>query len=272
MCRVLFHRYQCQQNVSSMHRSVSAHSDGVAYRASHLSPNGTKCLRDPHDGTGVFANPDVLRRDVVSPPQAGQNRQISFLGEIIAPFAGVCSEDIACKLLARFGSFDRILQASDSQLNDVCQQHPDVGAMIAVARNLVRASWSELITRSPVDANDPTLHRYLSDKFHGQQHEELQAIFVDAVGGFIAEEVLAKGREQSVQASIALIAKRTFELDAKGIILFHNHPACQPAPSAEDILSTRRLSGVLSAIGVRLIDHLIVAGRSVVSMKGQNLL
>ena len=47
--------------------------------------------------------------------------------------------------------------------------------------------------------------------------------------------------------------------NAAGIILAHNHPSGDPSPSAEDLAFTRRMAEAGDLIGIRLVDHLILA-------------
>ena len=58
---------------------------------------------------------------------------------------------------------------------------------------------------------------------------------------------------------------------AAAIILLHNHPTGDPAPSREDIEITKRLREAGEIIGVKLLDHIII-GDSYVSFVSQGLL
>ena len=40
----------------------------------------------------------------------------------------------------------------------------------------------------------------------------------------------------------------------------HNHPSGDPTPSDEDIAFTRRMDSACRLVGLRLVDHLVVAG------------
>ena len=57
-----------------------------------------------------------------------------------------------------------------------------------------------------------------------------------------------------------------------GVILAHNHPGGNPAPSAEDRLLTRRLALAAEAIDLAVLDHLILAGPECRSMRQMGLL
>lgn len=45
-----------------------------------------------------------------------------------------------------------------------------------------------------------------------------------------------------------------------GIILAHNHPSGNPTPSQQDIKVTRAVEAACKAVGLPLLDHLVVCG------------
>lgn len=52
--------------------------------------------------------------------------------------------------------------------------------------------------------------------------------------------------------------RRALELSATAIILVHNHPSGDPAPSAADISLTREIEAIAKSLGIALHDHLII--------------
>ncbi len=54
---------------------------------------------------------------------------------------------------------------------------------------------------------------------------------------------------------------------AAAVILVHNHPSGDPTPSPEDLSVTRRLEQVAQTIGIKLLDHIIVARQGCVSIR-----
>jgi len=46
--------------------------------------------------------------------------------------------------------------------------------------------------------------------------------------------------------------------NAAAIVLCHNHPSGDPAPSAEDNTLTKRLCEVAEMVGIRILDHIVL--------------
>jgi DNA repair protein RadC len=59
---------------------------------------------------------------------------------------------------------------------------------------------------------------------------------------------------------------------AAAVICVHNHPSGSLEPSSQDIAITRQLAEAGNVVGIRLLDHLIVAGANFTSMKEKGLL
>lgn len=63
------------------------------------------------------------------------------------------------------------------------------------------------------------------------------------------------------------VLKPAIKQSAAAIVVAHNHPSGVPDPSAEDVEFTKRLVKCGELVGIRLLDHVIVAGDSYVSLK-----
>ncbi len=55
--------------------------------------------------------------------------------------------------------------------------------------------------------------------------------------------------------------------DGVAFALAHNHPSGDPSPSKEDVLVTQRIEDAAVAVGLKLLDHVIVAGGSWLSLR-----
>ena len=204
--------------------------------------------------------------------KSSEIRPVSLVARLLTPFAGQRAGRTAELLLNRFGSLDRALSASDAQIVNACGIDVDVGRLIAAARDLIEAALYESVTRSQVDPDDPSLQKYLILKFRGRPYEELHAIFVDNSLGFLSGELVSTGDSKHVETRMRPILQRALELHAYGFLLIHNHPSGNPEPSKEDINATHKIAHVAHALELHVIDHFIIAGNVVVSMRKNGLL
>lgn len=76
----------------------------------------------------------------------------------------------------------------------------------------------------------------------------------------------------SITVAIRTVMRDALSYDAHFLVMAHNHPSGDATPSRDDILFTRRLARVLDAIGVTLVDHLIVSANATSSFRQAGLL
>ncbi len=60
--------------------------------------------------------------------------------------------------------------------------------------------------------------------------------------------------------------------NAVHVILLHNHPSGDPAPSREDISITRRIIEAGDIIGIKLLDHIIIGDGNYISLKERGII
>ena len=68
-----------------------------------------------------------------------------------------------------------------------------------------------------------------------------------------------RGHREGIEVSIRLLVTDALAFDASSAIMAHNHPSGDPCASTADLSVTRRLARAFEAVGVRLIDHLMIA-------------
>ncbi len=147
-----------------------------------------------------------------------------------------------------------------------------VADRIRVARAAVLAAQREDIARATVDVTDPRLQRYIIGLFNGVSTERLHVIFLDAQHRYLSDETIAEGSGAHLFGNMRTLVSRAFEMGAGGLILAHNHPSGQARPSEADLRETVRLVQSLRELELALIDHLIVGGSTIHSMRGAGLL
>lgn len=112
------------------------------------------------------------------------------------------------------------------------------------------------------------LHKRLSDL----PHEEFWVLIMNRANQVIKEENLSKGGISGTVVDIRLICKSAIENNASGIIIAHNHPSGQIAPSIEDKTITNKLKEALKTFEIPLHDHLIIGDQKYFSFADEGLL
>jgi DNA repair protein RadC len=68
------------------------------------------------------------------------------------------------------------------------------------------------------------------------------------------------------------VVKRALELNASAVILVHNHPSGDPAPSRADMEMTSEVKAAAKALGIEVHDHLVIGRKSHASFRSLGLL
>jgi DNA repair protein RadC len=92
-----------------------------------------------------------------------------------------------------------------------------------------------------------------------------------ADGGFLGFFEFSGG-QSSLVLRYRSVVERVMANGAEGLLLVHNHPSGDPTPSRDDIASTAALLALCRPLSIRLHDHLVVGGNSLVSMRRAGLL
>lgn len=111
----------------------------------------------------------------------------------------------------------------------------------------------------------------IAPRFAGAAGELLAVAYLDATGRLLALDV-DTGEGESALLPIRAIVGRALALDARGLVVAHNHPSGDASPSVADITVTRRLALTCASIDIRLYDHLIFAGPDCTSFRLEGLL
>jgi DNA repair protein RadC len=101
--------------------------------------------------------------------------------------------------------------------------------------------------------------------------EKMFFIFMDQKNRILSIENLFKGSIAGSAIYPREIIKRIIKLKANGLVMVHNHPSGDPAPSNEDKAITLRTMLATAAIDVGLLDHIII-GESYYSMADEGII
>jgi DNA repair protein RadC len=108
-------------------------------------------------------------------------------------------------------------------------------------------------------------------KLKGSKKEHFLALLLDTRGGMIRLCEVSTG---SLDASIVHpreVFSEAMLAGAASVVFVHNHPSGDPEPSSEDVKLNQRLAEVGELVGIDVLDHVIIAGGTFVSMKRKGL-
>ena len=88
--------------------------------------------------------------------------------------------------------------------------------------------------------------------------ESVFLIFLNNANQTTGYAKISQGGLKSTVVDPQIIGKFTLDSLASGVIMVHNHPSGNAAPSREDDLMTKRISLVVQLAGSRLLDHIII--------------
>ena len=100
----------------------------------------------------------------------------------------------------------------------------------------------------------------------------LTCLFLDNRHGMIAAEGLFHGTIDGASVHPREIVRRCLELNAAAIIVAHNHPSGNPAPSQADQRITEKVKEALALVDVRVLDHFVIGGGDAYSFAEHGLL
>lgn len=168
---------------------------------------------------------------------------------------------LARRLIDTFGDLNGVIAAPVARLVAVTgigeSVAQDLKIIEAVAHRMARAR----VLNRPVLSSWDALLDYCHTAMAHRETEQFRVLYLDRKNTLIADEEQARGTVDHVPVYPREVIKRALELNASALILVHNHPSGDPAPSAADISMTETIRDAAATLGLTLHDHLII-GRS----------
>lgn len=174
---------------------------------------------------------------------------------------------IAKRLLDVFGTLAGVFDAPVAELKQVEGMGEAGAVFLTLVRQVeVRYLASDLPGKSVFDSPEK-VKAHLRLLVQGRGMECFGAVFTDQQHRHVATQILFEGTVDRAVVYPRNLMKRALELDAKGLILFHNHPGGTPHASREDIELTERMVEACVPLDIKVLDHFLIAGKDVISFK-----
>lgn len=171
-------------------------------------------------------------------------------------------------ILDRFGSLNAALAAGVRELSAIPAMTVMAVSRLAATTAVHHCALRETLAARDVIGSWQALERYVLAKLRCSPVEEARILLLDRKNGLIADEMLGRGTVDHVPLYPREVVRKALEHHASAVILVHNHPSGDPAPSSADIAMTRKVAAALATMDVALHDHAIVGRNRVLSMRG----
>lgn len=182
------------------------------------------------------------------------------------------TKPLAKALLGRFGTLAGVFAAPEDQLLALDGFGPALCAHWTLLRELLaRLAEGNLAPRQVLSGPEAVIAAARA-RFGRGGTEEFWAALLDNKNRVLAWERVSQGTVDQTAVYPREILALALKHKASGLILVHNHPGGDPKPSEADIRITAQLARAAGDLGLRLLDHLIVAEDRHASFQEQGLL
>jgi DNA repair protein RadC len=180
---------------------------------------------------------------------------------------GSSAIEIAQQLLYKFKGLPGLQQASFSEICKVEGVGKAKTAQIKAAIELGLRLSVFTPDEKPLISTPQEVANLVQYKMAGLEQEELWVLLLDSRNRHMFTTQLYRGSLNSSSVRPAEIFKEAIRLNAASLIIVHNHPSGDPAPSPEDVNLTRMLIEAGQMLDLPVLDHVIVGSRGIASIK-----
>lgn len=173
---------------------------------------------------------------------------------------------LAESMLVRHGSLGSALCSDDALRDEAAMDRlelmREVGLRILrdrMERRESLGSWTRVAS-------------YLRARLTHEPREHLRLLHLDQQNRLIADELMAIGTIAHAPVYPREVARSAVQRGTSRVIMVHNHPSGRAEASQADLDMTVAVQSALETVSVELIDHYIVAGRSIVSCREEGLI
>lgn len=176
------------------------------------------------------------------------------------------TNEMAHELINKFGSIHGILEADPNDLFQIKGMTERAVTLIKLILPLSRRYHTDKYKGRYKFESINEIGDFIKKKHYGYREEVFIVTTFTNEGAKIACDIVSRGDMSSVSLSIKSIVQIVLKHNAPCVIISHNHSGKTALPSVADIEMTKTINQTLAQMGVRLLDHIIVAGDDYVSL------
>lgn len=175
---------------------------------------------------------------------------------------GMSVVDLARKILRDCDN--RVDNLARLSMNELMSKYKGVGrakaVSLAAAFELGRRNREQgAVNVRPVIRSSDDVRKLMSPLLEGLDYEEFWVLMLSRSNQVMYKRCISQGGTAATVVDVKLLLKRAIDCLAEGLILVHNHPSGNDRPSPEDDRLTNQIKEGAKILGMRVLDHVIVA-------------
>ena len=171
------------------------------------------------------------------------------------------------RLLSEAGGIPGLAEISLNELSARRGMGFAKSASILASRELGRRLAEGRLERGAMIRSAEDVYEHFAQRMRWHQQEEFAVLLLDGRNRVIRESIISQGTLNASLVHPREVFRSAVREAAASLVLVHNHPSGDPAPSAEDRRVTRRLVEAGKVVGIRVVDHVVVADQGYYSFR-----
>lgn len=179
---------------------------------------------------------------------------------------------VAKRLVSRFKSLSGIMDAGMKELCEVEGLAENSALLLKMLRDVCGAYLEEGMEARDVMNSPEAVKSFVRMRMSGLKDEAFMVIYLNTKNHVIGTELMGEGTVDHAVIFPRNIVKGALERHSAGVIIVHNHPSGISKPSRDDVQLTDAVKEASETLGIRLVDHLVVAKEDCFSFVDNKLL
>ena len=209
----------------------------------------------------------------VSPDRDQDSDEATLLSQLMTrTMAQRDIPDAVDALLKVFGSVGAVVAADAPELARVARLGVTTITDLRLLRRLSIQLARTEACRRPVLSSWTALLAYVRSALAHEPREQFRTLYLDRKNILLRDEFTADGTVDHAPVYPREVIRRALEVSASALILVHNHPSGDPAPSRSDIEMTHRIVDAARVFGLEVHDHLVIGRQGMASFRQLGLI
>lgn len=184
----------------------------------------------------------------------------------------VDTKPIAKRLIEKFGSFARVVDAPPEKLREVKGIGDHASSLFSILKSSMERYLAEGIKQTNALSYPEAVLQYCRVVLEGERNEVFMVLYLSAKNQVVGVERLSEGTLDQAAVYPRRVIEGALKKNAAALIFVHNHPSGDPLPSPQDKNLTQAMATVAKPLGIEVHDHIIIGQGNHFSFRAAGLI